>query len=156
MIIRFIVVLLIGFLLISCKQEELTYDYLLQHLDKLKDEVSVCQKLTETNTKLTEEQEKRCELVMYTAANVISLLNEQRENEQQFGKKVLAAESEYVKAKEDLAVKQANLNKLNNNQADSAKIKLAEAEVKMAQETYQKHDNELKLLLAVLSLSGPE
>src|SRR5205823_6305047 len=98
-------------LLIGC-QREITYDYLIDHLSVLKQEIRQCEELNNTTSSMTVAQKNKCEIIIYTAANVVSQINEQQDDPQQFGKKIMQVENDYTAAKDELYQFQQDFNLL--------------------------------------------
>jgi len=144
------------FLLTSCEQNR-NYQYLLTHPSALKKEVERCDKLAENQKDtISPDDKKHCELVMYTAANMISVLNEQQDDPQKFGEKIMAAQLAIGKTKELIQSLKQTLDQINITKIDPDKRKLIEKQLADAEDLYRKQIEEIKLFLAVMSLSSPE
>jgi hypothetical protein len=144
------------FLLVGCEQNR-DYQYLLTHPGALKKEVERCDQLAESPiASLSVSDKKHCELVMYTAANMISVLNEQQDDPQKFGQKVMAAQFHIEETKELIGSIKQTLDQMLAAKSNPDKLKLIEKQLADAQDSYQKQTEEMKLFLAVLSMSSPE
>lgn len=145
----FIVILLLPFL-ISCNENR-TYDYYMQHPAVLKQAIKECQSSLEK----TKDQAEQCEIVMYAAANIMSLISEQQANPEKFGQRILEAQATYVKMKQDVARESQSLDELKRKQASPAEIRIAQDDLYKTKKACAEQWREIKELLAVLGMSNP-
>lgn len=86
---RFLKIFIVGlssFLFSSCNLS-LTYDYLMQHPERLQKEISRC----------AISDDASCILVKEAAQDFIELVNERREDPEEFGLKILRAQQQFSK-----------------------------------------------------------
>jgi len=146
-----ILIILLPILLTGCK-ENLTYPYLMQHPQVLKNAVENCQATKEKS----KEEASQCEIVMNAATNLMSVMNEMQENPEQFGQRVMDAENAYVKAKNELYLAQQELADLQKKQATPAGLKAAQDKIDNAKKGYEGKREEVKVMLAVIGINSPE
>lgn len=137
--------------LAGCK-EDLSYTYLVQHPKILKQEMDKC----ETMNEKTQDQAKQCDMVMYAAAQLTSIINEQQSDPEKFGQHVMDIEAAYAKSKAAVRDAQQTVDALKTKQASATELQAAEANLKSATNTYQTQRNEMKMLLAILGMASPE
>jgi predicted membrane protein len=137
--------------LVGCKQE-LTYSYLMKHPNVLKQEVAECQSIDEKSN----ENIKQCQITMNAAADLILIINEQQDDPEKFGQKILDSEIAAAKAKEKMYNAQQVLNRLKSENSPEAEIKAAQNELHQAREDYKQRRENVKVLLAVVSMNSPE
>jgi len=85
--IRLMALIFVPLVLAGCN-EEVTYSYLIQHPSFLQKEAARCQ----SYDTLTKNQEAYCEMVDRAVRDVISLINEQQEDPEGFGQRILDAQ----------------------------------------------------------------
>src|SRR5579862_4568582 len=145
-------VLLIGALmclLMSC-QDKFSYSYLIKHPDVLKQEVKNCEKMSEqAQENISLAQKNECESVMYAAANMISVLEEEQADPQAFGLKIMTAESALLDAKVELSKAKQNYETLKTKNVDSAMLQVAKDKTQETEQNEQKKQDEVNLLLSV-------
>ncbi len=150
MIRKLVLSIFLSIVLVGC-QEDLTYSFLMQHPNALKKAVADCQEVNNSP-----EQSKQCEIVMFAAANMMSILNDQQANPEQFGQRVMDAEFACVKAKQELVAAQLALVDLQAKHASSADIKTAQDKVDQAKKTLDTQREQVKDMLAILGINSPE
>jgi hypothetical protein len=79
---------MLAMLMLGCKKQY-SYAYLMQHPAELKQQVAYCQ----AHGNQANDQDTQCETILFAAASFISLVNEQQDDPQQFGQKILSAET---------------------------------------------------------------
>lgn len=146
-----VLVMLLPIALAGC-QEKMTSTYLMQHPDELKQAITDCQAMNEK----TKEQASQCETVMYAAANMLSIVNEQQENPEKFGQRIMETEGTYVKATDELREDQRALADLQAKKVSPAELTAAEDKMEKAKKAVDEKRDEVKVMLAVLGLSSPE
>ena len=135
----------------GCK-ENLSHSYLMQHPLVLKKEVTRCQSLVDKSS----DQATQCASVMSAARDMMAIINEQQEDPEKFGQKILDTEAAYVNAKNDWRQAQQIVNKLKANNASPAELDPATEKLAQAQKFYENQSETMKTLLAVAGLSSPE
>lgn len=138
-------------MLAGCNETH-TYSYLMQHPAVLKDEFTQCQ----ASIQKTKEQAAQCEIVLNAAANMMTMMNEQQQDPEKFGQRVMDAEAEYVKSKADLSVAQQEVDNLRNGKAPAAEIAAAQAKLDKLKLQNDELQQEIKTMLAVLGMNSPE
>jgi hypothetical protein len=140
-----ILVMLIG--LTAC-EKKLTYSYLISHPQELKAEMDRCQ--------TSDNNDQRCEIVLYAAANLTAIIRDQQANPEKFGQRVMDTQVQCLADKKALQTAKANLAALQKQQASAAEITSAQTEVAKAQQRFKDKREEVRMLLAVLGLGSPE
>jgi hypothetical protein len=148
---KFLMSSLILIALSGCNKK-LSYSYLMQHPDVLKQKIADCQSTDEKS----KEEIKECEIVLYAAANMVSLINEQREDPEKFGLRILNIEIAYMKAKEELRIAQQAVIPLQHKKAMNEELQPANKALDQAQKSYLDKREELRVLLAVMGLNSPD
>lgn len=148
---KFALIAMCTFAMYGCDKKN-DYDYLVSHPQVLNTEVSYCQGLENE----TAEQASYCQTVMFAASNFISVLNEWRESQEQFGSKVLKAQEECVKAAEGVQTARVELEALQDKNADAESIGIAKDKLELALKDSEEKSRKVKTMLGVLSLSTPE
>jgi hypothetical protein len=137
--------------LTGCNEKQ-TYSYYMRNPEVLKKAVMRCQ----SNTQTSKEDIAQCEIVLYSATKMIALVNEQQENPEKFGQRILDAEAEYVNAKEAVRKAQANVDELKNQQTSAADLMAAQDDLYKAKKAPADQLQEIKVLLAVVGLGRPD
>lgn len=151
MVKKILVIIAIVSALSACN-EKLTYSYLMEHPNELKQEVVRCQLMEEK----TRDQAARCETVMNAAENIASIMDEQQQDPEKFGQKILDTEFAWVKAQEDMLAARQTLNALKTKNGSLAELKAAQDKLNQVQKAYQDRSEEVKVLLAVAGMNSPE
>lgn len=137
--------------LMGCSEQH-TYSYLMQHPAVLKNDLTDCQ----SSIQKTKEQAKQCEVVMNAAANVMTILNEQQQDPEKFGQRVLDMETQYEQSKSALHQAQEALENLKKNQAAAADIAAAQTKLDQQKQACDEQLQEIKIFLAVIGINSPE
>lgn len=101
-------------------------------------------------------ERNRCEVILYAAANVESLINEIRESPEKFGQKILDEEIECVKTKSLYHQWQQELDVKKAQKGSFSELKLMEEKLETAKKTYQDQREKVQILLAVIGMGSPE
>lgn len=149
-ILRFLTLVLFFPLLMGCKEKQ-SYSYYMRHPLELKQEITECQ----ASFVKTKDQAAKCEIVMYAAVNMAALINQQQENPEKFGQRILEAEENYSKLK--AAVNQASkvLDELKNKNAAPADLRAAQDDLYKAKKACADQLQEINVFLAVVGLGSP-
>lgn len=126
---------------------ELTYSYLVRHPDVLKDEANRCDEQKDASD--------QCKLVMRAATDFMNALNEQQQDPERFGQKIMQAEAAFVTAKQEMKAAQAEVRSLKDQKRSEEEIAAAEQKLTAAQEAYKRHKEEMQLLLGAASVNSP-
>jgi len=148
---KIFLVILLPTALVGCT-EKITYTYLMQHPNQLKQAIVTCQAKNER----TKDQASQCEMVMYAAANMLAIISQQQEEPEKFGQRLMDAEVAYVKATDELQVAQEALADLQNKKASPTDLTAATDKMDKARKTVEEKNEEIKVMLAVLGLSSPD
>ena len=148
--IRFILILSGIIFLLGCDEKH-TYPYYMKHLDVLKKAMVEC----ESQNEKSKQQALQCEMVMYAAGNIVSLINEQQSDPELFGQRVLTAQIENQQLKLNIVEIENKLNNLKRKQASSSEISSVQKELLKLKQASAKKSEEVKTLLAVLGLGSP-
>lgn len=139
------------FFLAGC-EKPVTYAYLIQHPTVLKKELDNCQ-LTTVNTKA---QTERCEIVLYAATTLASLINDMQQDPEKYGQAIMDQEVACVKLKTDQHDLQKALATLSEKNASSAEIDVLKIKLDQAEKKYQEQREKVKAMLAVAGMRRPE
>lgn len=142
---------LVTLVLTGC-EEKITYSYLMQHPNELKKAILDCQR----NGANTEEQARQCEMVMYAANNMLSIITEQQADPEKFGQRIMETQLAFVKANDQLQQATQTLTALQTKKASATDLAKAEDNVATAKKTVEAKQKEIDVMLAVLSMSSPE
>lgn len=139
-------------IVLTACQPVMTQEYLLTHADVLKKEIERCH---EPGIKSSEDA-AHCEVIVSAAEKFIKLLNEQQRDPEEFGVRVMDAQS-------DCAIKKAALDQANQQvamllqqQASAADVQQATAVVKKAEASYLASRYQVDVLHAVIGVNSPE
>ncbi|VVC76239.1 hypothetical protein AQUSIP_15450 [Aquicella siphonis] len=146
MIILFAPVLLAG-----CK-DKASYSYYMQHPAALKAAVTSCQ--SEYNK--TADRAAECEIVLFAAENMISLINEQQENPEKFGQRILTAQMDYMVLKQRAAEADQSYQQLKNTHAPDARLRTAKDDLYKAKKACADKLEQIRILLAVVGMGSPD
>jgi len=148
---RIFILIVLPLLLIGCKEKQ-SYSYYMRHPLELKNEITECQSILEK----TKEQAAKCEIIMYAAMNITALVNQQQQDPEKFGQRILEAQENYAKFK--LTEKQARtgLDELKNKNASPAELRTAQDDFYKAKKASVDQLQEIKVMLAVVGLGSPE
>ena len=148
---KFIILAILFPILTGCR-EELNYTYLMQHPVTLKEEVMRC----ESNGGKSTPGGPTCDLVMRAANDFTSIISEQQENPEKFGQRILDAETDCVKAKDNVDDVRQSLVTLKNKHASATELQPVQEKLDQTAKIYQEKKDEVKVLLAVAGLNSPE
>lgn len=139
-------------LALSGCNEKITYSYLMEHPLYVKQEVGRCQTIDHKSSA----DKAHCEMVMVAATALMSMINEEQENPEKFGQKVMETELAYTKAKEQQAQAIQLFQELKARNASSTEVLSAQEKLNQAEKTCQDLHQKIKTLLAVLGMGSPE
>lgn len=148
---KFLILTLSAFMLTGCNNE-MSYNYLMQHPQVLRHEVTDCQSAEAK----TQREISQCEIVMYAAANFNALVDEQQSDPEKFGQRIMDAEVAYIKLKADVTLAQESVATLKAKNASGKDLQTAQAALDKAQKDMKSKKEELKTLLAVMGINTPE
>lgn len=151
MVKKILVIIAIVSALSACN-EKLTYSYLMEHPNELKQEVVRCQLMEEK----TRDQAAQCETVMNAAENIAAIRDAQQQDPEKFGQKILDTEFTSVKAQEEMFAARQSLDALKIKNGSLSELKAAQDKLDQAQKVYQDKSEEVKVLLAVAGMNSPE
>ena len=140
------VILLVPFLL-ACTEAEKNDDYYMQHPLELKQAIMACQGSFVQGVKAA-----HCDMMMRAAVNMEAIVNQQQEDPERFGQRILHAEETLAQLK--LAMIEAG-KKAEDSHLSPAESKRAQDDLDNAKKAYDKQYQEVKVLLAVLGMGGP-
>ncbi|MBX3709751.1 MAG: EexN family lipoprotein [Gammaproteobacteria bacterium] len=150
-IIKIIIVILLP-VLTGCHEKH-TYSYYMQHPEVLKKAVATCQ----SSRLLSKEQVAQCEVILYSATNMISLINEQQADPEAFGQRIMDAQAAYIKLKDEVRKAQVSLDVLKKDkQASTSDVRAAQDDWYKAKKACAEQFQEVKVLLAVVGLGKPD
>jgi chromosome segregation ATPase len=132
--------------------EAFTYSYLMEHPAVVKREMERCQGLDEKSA----EQVNQCALVLQAATDLMSILNEQQMDPENFGQRIMDSELAYTKAYDTLREAQQGVDTLKNKNASAAELQVSQDKVNKAMKSYEETRKEMKVLLAVVGVNSPE
>lgn len=144
---KFILVLLMLVGLTAC-EKKLTYSYLISHPQELKAEMDRCQ--------TSDNNDQRCEIVLYAAANLTAIIRDQQADPQKFGQRVMDTQVQCVVDKKALQTAKEHLAALQKQNASAAELAAAKDAVLKAKKTLKEKSEEVKMLQAVLGLGSPD
>jgi hypothetical protein len=142
---------LFPFVLAGC-EEKITYSYLMHHPGELQKAILACQSSSDRML----EQERQCEVVMAAGNNMFAVVTEQQADPEKFGQRIMDAELAYAEANDELQKAIQILSDLQNKKASSLDLASAKEKVDQAKKAVEEKQEELNIMLAVLSLSSPE
>ena len=132
-------------------QENLSYSYLMEHPFYLQKQLVKCQ----SKQKNSENKQTQCESVLTAAADFDLLLSEQWANSLQFGQRIMLAERDWISAKQELEQAKNLLETLQSKkQTSQLELSAASDRVMRAEKTYQHLAQEVRILLAVVSVTN--
>lgn len=131
--------------------EPFTYSYLIEHPAVLKKELDNCQ-LTNINTPA---QSARCEVVLYAAATLASLINEMQADPEKFGQKILDQEMACAKIKTTRQALQQQLAALHAKKVPATDMTTVQSQLEQTEKMYQEQREKIKALLAVAGMGSP-
>ena len=139
-------------LLAGCQSRELSYDYLMLHPDVLKQQIEQCQ----SSPAKSSDESHRCEIVMSAGQRFVAILNEQENDPEAFGTKIMNAQLDATKAQlADESAHQALL-KLQQDHASEADLVKANLAEQTAHKTFLEKRHDVAILLAVIGVNSPE
>lgn len=149
--IKKIILIAISVGLMGCSQKT-TYSYLIEHPTELKNQFDACQSLEQKSP----DQVTQCEEVTRAAAYVSAVINEQQQNPEAFGQKVLDIEAANVKLEKAVEEAQQNIAALKAKQASASELQSAQQALASAESQLNTQRQQLKVMLAVIGLGSPE
>lgn len=133
-------------------EDQLTYSYLQQHAGVLKQKVAECQSIDEKSS----ENIHQCQVVMNAAADLIVIINEQQDDPEKFGEKILTAETELAKTKSKLINTQQIVNDLITKKSPAPELQIQQKNLNQIKEAYRAQREQLRVLLSVVGMNSPE
>ena len=140
--IRIIFIVLLS-VLMGCQAEDFPYSYLMTHPHFLQKKSAECQSQRITS--------KQCETMLSAAVDFNQLLNEQEADPLQFGQRIMAAEVDWVNAKQELVQAKQALQSSDETSQNLARIK---NQLEGAEKSYQEISQEVNILLTVVSVNN--
>ncbi len=135
----------------SCDQE-LTYNYLVQHPNVLAKKIEECQSASNLN----KAPSSQCKIVYYAATNFMSAQEEAAADPEKLGQKMIDIENEYATLLTNVNTAKTKLADLQNKKADDKDIQQARMDLDKLQSQTQEKLDEMKFLLAVIGRNSPE
>lgn len=145
---KYIIFFFIFFFIVGCKKEW-TYTDLIEQPALLDQQIEQC----ETTHEATEEKAFQCSLVMQASTYFSSLVNQQKENPEQFGERILQAEMLVAEIEEELRNQEKQLKFQNETQEQ---LKKTQSRLEETRALYEARVSEVKVLLAVIGKDSPE
>lgn len=146
--IKYVTFLILVSVTASCHYE---YDeiYLSEHPQALKKAVERCRETSDGNLS------PYCTRVMHVASNLVSLINEQQEDPENFGQKIMEKEAQYVQLKQ--AVEKAHTALIAaTSQMPSKDLQVLQVDYDKQKENFKNAQAEMQTLLAVAGMRSPE
>lgn len=147
---RYAALVLITFSLFGCKERQ-SYTYYMRHPLVLKQEVTECQSSFEK----TKDQAAKCEIVMYAALNMTALINQQQQDPEKFGQRILDAQENYIKLKEAVIQASQVVDDLKSKNTSPADLRSAQDDLYKAKKACADQLQEIRVFLAVVGLGSP-
>jgi hypothetical protein len=138
-------------LLAGC-QDKNDYQYLVAHPDYLKKRMVACDTVNKTGTNI---QKQQCQIVMNAGTQFMATVAQQQTDPEQFGIRILKAESDYMQLKTNAALLTKQLDALHKNNGPAADIHATEAKLELANKACRDKQLEIRLLMAVVGVSTP-
>lgn len=132
------------------KKSTYSYPYLMQHPQTLRTEMDRCQ-TNETPVQNT----NYCEVVMFAAENMFSILKQMQDDPEKFGERLLMIEEAVTKSEIALNAAQKTLDAWKQQEVTHAKLKEAQEQVNQLQKTYDDLNDEANVWLAVVGMNTP-
>lgn len=134
-------------------QEKSNIAYYMRHPQALQAKTIECQ----FNREKTGDKAAECEMVLYAAKSLVTLLSEQQANPEKFGQRVLDAETRYAGLHATELQAQQSLMELRAKQNSSAvELRNAEDDFYKAKKAADEQKQMIAVMLAVLGMSSPE
>lgn len=137
-------------MLSGCKNKN-SLTYLMQHPHYVQEEIKKCQ----PGERLSQDKAHYCELVLYAAANLTSLINEMEDDPQAFGARILREQMEFAKTKAALDEVQANIALLKSQSIAPADLQKAQEQLASIKKSYHEQKRQITVLLAVVGVMSP-
>lgn len=136
----------------SCRQEEYTLDYLLEHPKVLEEELFFCS----SNQVKSPEQIAQCKMIFRAQEKIKIYLDAMQTDPEKFGQRILNLETTIGQLK--TACEKANnvLAAIKLKHPTPAELQAAELTSSKAQEAYEEKKQELNILLMMAGLNSPE
>lgn len=150
-LIKVAIVLCAAPFLLACKDKQ-SYSYLTQHPIALKEAFDHCQEM-ETRTP---EDNTQCEVVMKAAAALTVVIDSMQSDPQKFGQSIMAEQLNAAKLNDERMNAERTVADLKAKNAPAADIAAAQTKLTSLQEQYDKKQEDLKVMLAVVGMNSPE
>jgi hypothetical protein len=137
--------------LVGCKEKD-SYSYFMHHPTVLKQKLARCQAERNQSGK----EVAQCEIIMYAVVNLTALAEEQQEDPQKFGERILRAQMSAAQAKNILVIAKKKLDEYEKKRPIVKEQQAAQAKLDHAKQIYQVQKEDVKVLLAVMSMATPE
>lgn len=147
-------ILISAVVLTACKQKSDTdyYDYLMQHPNKLRTQLTDCQLMSSDQ----ERGNVRCSIVYRAGNDMMALIELQQKNPEKFGLYILQAQMSLAAA-EDILQKQLDAySQMRNSNASTEAMQAAMLEIQTSMHKKREIIRDIQAKLAVVSLSSPE
>ena len=131
----------LSLLVMGCRHEAYTYDYILQHPKVMQGEIAQCTRNAEYTT--------YCDMIKHTSDEFIALENMRADDQERFGKQVLAAE-------QTLATLKIALEQTKENYKKTPQQKDVQLKYDMAKSAYKAQMQKVHILLAVIAATSSE
>lgn len=140
--IKLILSILLLLILAGCKKQY-SQEYLLKHPDVLKKEIIRCQSETEYTP--------YCDHIKQVLEDLSALSIVRNNNPELFGRLIMQAELDMVKASMRIDSSQENLNKLEMQKANQAEVQAANQQLALEKQAYEALVQKVNQLLAIVA-----
>lgn len=139
------------FVLTGC-EKTYDYSYLMQHPQVLKKEIGRCQ----GDGYISPNKVEYCKIVMYAGENMLSILQQEQDNPEKFGERILTIETAVAKAKIALDDAQKAYQALKEKQAGEDTVSKAKEKRDRLEKIYNDQYQEMQVMLTVIGINTPE
>ena len=136
----------------GCKQK-LTYQYLMEHPTMVQAELDRCKSKTEPKTK---ERDERCEIVENAGRSLMFDLYQYQNDPEKFGLQIMVMEDDIQNLKQRIQLNEHYLKSLQDGSSSPDEIKKAQSVLDASRKEYDNQQEQLRVLLAIVSMNSPE
>ncbi len=148
--IKVVSLIVLALMVSGCKNKK-SLTYLMQHPHYVQEEIKKCQ----PGERLSQDKAHYCDLVLYAAANLTSLINEMEEDPQEFGARILREQIKFANTKQTLELAEKNMASLKSQSLPSTELQKAQAQLNEIKKSYHEQKRQITVLLAVVGIMAP-
>lgn len=145
------VFIITAFTLSGCDKKP-TYAWYMQHPEQLKEVIMACA----SDSQKSPERTAQCDMAMYAAENMQTLINQAQANPELFGQRILGAQMTYADLQKEVVSANVAFESLQMKHVAETQLRTAQDDLYKAKKALTDQGEQIKVMLAVVGLSAPD